>query len=242
MSLLESRQEQSTNKARTFVVKFVLVHSPVVGPATWQWAAGELRSAGHDVMVPDLVSAARTGDPYAFVGAAVAAAGSADGTVLVGHSGAGVVLPLVEIGMARPPRLVVFVDADVPPCEGVVHPGGEFLDVLRGLATDGLLPPWFEWWDSAVVDQLVPDQERRAPIEAELPLVLLAFMEAAVELPAGWCRGPHAYLRLSEAYQRHAEQAAARGWPVVERRGGHLDIVTEDRSIAETLVDLASRA
>jgi hypothetical protein len=34
----------------------VLVHSPLVGPATWAAAAGALRERGHEVLVPDLTA------------------------------------------------------------------------------------------------------------------------------------------------------------------------------------------
>lgn len=34
--------------------RFVLVHSPLVGPVTWSWVAEELRSRGQKVVVPVL--------------------------------------------------------------------------------------------------------------------------------------------------------------------------------------------
>jgi hypothetical protein len=42
-------------------MRFVLIPSPLVGPATWRWVAEALTSAGHDVAVPDLRRAAMTG-------------------------------------------------------------------------------------------------------------------------------------------------------------------------------------
>jgi hypothetical protein len=39
-------------------VRFLLVHSPAVGPSTWEWVAGSLRSQGHEVLVPNLIAAA----------------------------------------------------------------------------------------------------------------------------------------------------------------------------------------
>ena len=39
-------------------MRFVLLHSPLVGPATWRWVAEALRASGHHVAVPDLRRAA----------------------------------------------------------------------------------------------------------------------------------------------------------------------------------------
>jgi hypothetical protein len=40
---------------------FVLVHSPSVGPSTWEQVADELREAGHDVVVPSLLRVGENG-------------------------------------------------------------------------------------------------------------------------------------------------------------------------------------
>ena len=69
----------------------------------------------------------------------------------------------------------------------------------------------------------------------------LAFFEAPITLPAGWCDGECAFVLLSEFYRSDAARAAALGWPVVERRGAHLDLVNEEEAIAEILVGLAER-
>jgi pimeloyl-ACP methyl ester carboxylesterase len=53
-------------------MKFVLVHGPPVGPATWRWAAEELTAAGHDVVVPDLRRASLSGQQAAVVADVVA--------------------------------------------------------------------------------------------------------------------------------------------------------------------------
>src|SRR4051812_41680577 len=78
-----------------WAMKFVLVHSPVVGPSTWRWVAKVLRSEGHEVVVPNLVAAAMAGDPDVFAQAAADAADSDEETVIIGHSGAGAVMPLL---------------------------------------------------------------------------------------------------------------------------------------------------
>jgi hypothetical protein len=223
-------------------VSFLLVHSPVVGPATWRWVGDALRDAGETVIVPDLVDPATSGDPLRFVSCAASTASSDDGdVVLVGHSGAGCLLPRIAHLLSPRPRLIVFVDAGVPPCDGDVLMGGTFLGTLQSLAVGGRLPPWSRWWGDDVMDRLVDVPERRAAIEAELPIVPLRFYEMSIAMPPGWCDTPSAYVLLSPGYRPDAVTASGRGWPVVERLGAHLDMANDERAIASILIDLALR-
>ena len=95
---------------------FVLVHSPVTGPSTWRWVADELSARGHRVSVPAVPPAATALGWSAFVGAVGALSAGIDGPVLVGHSGAGPLLP--RIGTRLRAKALVFVDADIPPEAG----------------------------------------------------------------------------------------------------------------------------
>ena len=220
-------------------MRFVLLHSPVVGPSTWRWVAEALRTAGNEVVVPDLVAAATAGDPVRWAETAVRSAGSGD-AILVGHSGAGALLPLVAAGLATRPRLTVFVDAGLPPCHGSFTAGGEFLGNLRELSMDGLLPRWSRWWEPGVLESLIPDDDRRAAVEAELPEIPLRFYESTIEAPQGWCSRSGAYVLLSEGYQADADTAARLGWPVVTRLGQHLDIVGDAEAIAAILLEISA--
>jgi hypothetical protein len=114
------------------------------------------------------------------------------------------------------------------------------LGQLRELAVDGLLPIWSQWWGDGVLEALIPLDQRRRQIEAELPRVPLSFYETVIEAPRNWCTIPTAYILLSEAYRQDAQRVAAVGWPVVERLGGHLDLVNDGEGIASILIDLAS--
>jgi hypothetical protein len=214
-------------------MRYVMVHSPVLGPSSWQWVADSLRSRGHEVAVPDLMTAALTGDPAAY--AQAAAQVDHDGEcVVVGHSGAGSVLPTVAALMNGTHRMV-FIDAALPPREGEHTAGGDFLDALHQLAIDGVLPPWSQWFGPDVMKTLVPDDERRGVIESELPTVPLAFFQEPITLPPRWCTENGSYVLLSEAYRGDAEKATSLGWPVIERIGGHLDIANNEESIADIL-------
>jgi hypothetical protein len=218
----------------------MLLHSPVVGPSTWRWVAESLTQTGHEVIVPNLVAAAISGNPLSYAGAASDAC-EANDVVLVGHSGAGAILPLVAQGLTHAPRLTVFLDAGLPPCEGSFTAGGDFIGRLRELAIDGVLPKWSQWWRTGLLETLVPDVDRREAIERELPEISIQFYEIAIDVPRGWCVTPGAYVLLSDGYRSDADSAVSLGWPVIERLGRHLDIVNDGDAIADILVELGRR-
>src|SRR6478672_5599041 len=98
---------------------FGLIHSPLVGPLTWGPVAEALAARGARAVVPDL-RAPTAGPPYWAAHAAAAAARLAEAPeplFLVGHSGAGALLPAIRQALGRPVAGYIFVDAD-PPQDG----------------------------------------------------------------------------------------------------------------------------
>src|SRR6266571_7127067 len=91
--------------------RLLLVHSPLVGCATWDLVAADLAGRGYQVGVPDLTGTVAAGPPYCPRQAGVIA-GSAWGepAILIGHSGAGSLLAAAGaiIGQVRG---YVFADA-----------------------------------------------------------------------------------------------------------------------------------
>jgi hypothetical protein len=85
---------------------------------------------------------------------------------------------------------------------------------------------------------LVPDDVRRAQVDAELPEVPIAFYEVAMEFPTDWPRRSSSFLLLSEAYRADADKARSLGWSLTERLGGHLDIVSAPDAVAPLIIDL----
>jgi hypothetical protein len=220
---------------------FVLVHSPVTGPSTWRWVAEELAVRGHRVSVPAVPPAATALGWSAFVGAVAALSAGVDSPVVVGHSGAGPLLP--RIGARIRARALVFVDADIPPQAGeTTLVPDEFLEFLRGLATRGVLPPWSEWFGPDSMRELIPDEQTREIVNAELPAVPLSYFETRVPVPAGWTSTPCGYVLLSEAYAEQASKAAASGWPAARLPGGHLDLVTRPAAVAEAILSVAGES
>lgn len=223
---------------------FVLVHSPLVGPTTWQPAATALIARGHRAVVPELTPVLDGPGPYfpALASAVAAAVRDVDEPlVLVAHSGAGPLLPAVGDALARPVDASVFVDAGLP------HPGRTWFDTaprelaahLRGLASDGMLPPWHEWFPPEAVAELVPDQAMRDAVVGELRPVPVAFFEEAAPMspapPADRC----AYLLLSDAYADAAREASALRWPVAHHPSDHLAVYTDPEGVTEKLLTLA---
>jgi hypothetical protein len=224
------------------VTTFVLVHSPLVGPGTWSRVAKELSERDHHTVVPSLVDGATTGSWRVCVDAVAAQAQTFEAPVLVGHSGAGPLLPLIADGLKIKPAQLVFVDAPLPPSSGeTALVPAEFKERLRALThDDGMLPKWSEWFGPDAMRALIPDDELRAAIVDELPRVPLSYFDAFVAMPDAWTVRRAAYILLSDIYREDAAEAAARGWPVIQLPGAHLDIVTRPTEIADALVELTA--
>jgi hypothetical protein len=223
---------------------FALIHSPLVGPSIWAPVADELRRRGAEVVVPDLGTAVDAGEPFwrqhARAGAAVLQTLPAAGQpVLVGHSGAGVLLPPIRQEAGRPAAAYVFVDAGLPQ-DGPRLGAGEWAERLRALyAAGGRFPSWTD----ADLQPIVPDPEARRQLLAELRPQPLAFWEEVIPIPAGWPDAPCAYLRFppNPAYDAAAAQARQLGWPYAEIAGGHFHMLVDPPGVAAALLDLLRR-
>jgi hypothetical protein len=225
---------------------FVLVHSPSVGPATWQPVAERLSSAGHQALVPSLLDVGDGGPPYwprvvAAVQAGLAGLTENQPVVLVVHSNAGVFAPVLVDGLSQPVTSCIFADATVPAATGSTPLAeDEFLPFLRGLAgPDGRLPRWTDWWSEEDVAPMFPDDQVRQAVAAEQPRLPLAYYQEQVPAPAGWDRGRGGYLLFSPPYGEQADLARTRGWPVRTTEGEHLHQVVDPEAVSVALLDLA---
>lgn len=221
--------------------RFVLVHSPVVGPSTWQWVGEALVAHGHTVQVPAVSQDVTRQGWQAFADAMAAQADWEGLTVLVGHSGAGPLLPQIQARSRREPGPLVFVDAGLPPEaeDAELMPAGLMAE-LRAMAIDGILPRWSDWFGPAVMKDLIPDGSKRAIVAGELPRLPVSFFEVPVPALAGWASGGCGYIQLSEPYADEAAAAASRGWPVIQSSGAHLDIVTRPAEVADSILAVTS--
>jgi pimeloyl-ACP methyl ester carboxylesterase len=160
--------------------------------------------------------------------------------ILVGHSGGGLLLPVIADAAVPPIAALVFVDSDVPPKTGAApFMPARFLEQFRSLAVRGMLPPWSDWWGEDVMGDLVPDETLRAGLVQETPALPLAYLEQSIPCRHGWDEVSCAYLLLSEAYQEAAAEAAARGWQVEKLRDAqHLHIAVAPRLVTDALIRL----
>lgn len=221
----------------------MLVHAPLVGPATWRWVAQALRERGHDVAVPVLRDDAEAdGDRLqrSLIERAAAAVPHDTEVVLVGHSGGGMLLPLIaEDSSARSVRYV-FVDSGLPPAGGALDLAGPAFRASLQLRVepDGCLPGWHTWWGEGAMDWMVPDAERRTEVVADIPRLALGYFDVQRPLPAGWRSTACGYVLLSEEYRNAADEAEAEGWPVLEVLGTHLELVNRPTAVADAIVQV----
>lgn len=222
-------------------VKLLLVHSPVVGFATWELVAADLSGRGYDVSVPDLTGTVAAGPPYCPRQAEVIArSAETRPAILIGHSGAGPLLAAAG-ALTGQPRGYVFVDAGLP------IPGRSWMDTVppelaaqvKEMAdAEGWLPPWSQWWGDEILAELLPDPQMRQTFAAGCPRLPLAMFREVHPAAPRWPDAPGAYLQLSEAYEDEAAKARKLGWPVTLQPSHHLAPLTEPGRVAARLCEL----
>ena len=230
------------------VATLVLLHSPLTGAAAWGRLPERLTDAGLQVVVPDVTS--DDVPPFATryvaeVARQVRASQADDPVVLVGHSGAGPLLP--QVGFARraahrPVAGYLFCDAGLP------RPGGTAsrLDLMSGedagfaaaLQTTLERGERFPQWSADELVTEVRDPADRALLAASLRPRGLGFFSEPVPVPGDWPDSRCGYLRTSAAYLVPARSAAARGWPVLERESGHFAALDDPDGTATALLEL----
>jgi hypothetical protein len=221
----------------------VLLHSPLTTAAAWGELPVRLRARGWDVSAPEVAD--DEVPPYAGRYVATAAQFLAGHLgelqcVLVGHSGAGPLLP--QIGFARqaaqaPVAGYLFVDAMLPR----VAQASTRLDLLRvqDVTTASLLSEHLESggtfpdWTDADLSGQIRDPQLRARVLAALRPRGLDFFAEPLPLPEDWPDAPAGYLQLSAAYDQPAATARLRGWPVRALASHHFAAVTEPDLVAD---------
>ncbi|MCI0709020.1 MAG: alpha/beta hydrolase [Chloroflexi bacterium] len=218
-------------------VPFVLIHSPLVGTFTWQLVAKHLQAEGHGVFTPELVD-----DPQSDIPLWQQEVNSIEfpeqEIILVGHSGAGALLPAISARFDV--QGYIFVDAvllfgaatrlEMLDAEDVAF-ASEFEAFLR---KGGQFP---NWQDEDLRLQ-IPDDDVRQKLMADLRPRSLSFFIEQLEASEDWDVPPCAYIQLSETYRTYADQAEARGWTVFRRDAHHFEMLTNPATIAQLLVQI----
>lgn len=235
---------QGSSHVSTNPHAFVLVHSPFLGPASLRPLADELEATGVTTFIPDL-RAAVTKEPVherlvAEFTRFIADLSQPGELILVGHSGAGPLLPALAEMISPTFPALIYLDAELP------TPGRALEDVapveqveqLTALIRGSQLLPWHLWFDASMLFGLIPDDALRSSVFDEAPRVAAAIV-AETRPTANW-NGPAGYLQLSPPYTEPAARAEQSGWPVKRINTHHLAAITQPETVAPMLLDITA--
>jgi len=226
------------------VTLVALVHGGWHGPWAWDLVVPELAARGHESVAMDLPAdnpAAGAAEYAAVVAARLAGAGS--DVALVGHSLAGLTLPLVAA--RRPVRHVLYLAAMLPePGRSVDEraAGGE-RQTRRGLGRHLVAHPdgSSSWRPESAVEVLYPDSPLERAAAAAARLRPQHWRITAEPSPlAAWPPAPSTYvlctddLVLDPGWARRAVPALL-GIPPVELPGDHSPFLARPAELAELI-------
>jgi hypothetical protein len=161
--------------------------------------------------------------------------------ILIGHSGAGPLLP--TFGAGADVAGYVFVDAGLPtPGQSWMDTApADLVDRLQTLAQDGWLPPWSQWWGPDGLADLLPDSELRQRFTEDCPPLPLAMFGERRPAVSPWPDASCAYLRLGDSYQAEFKEARGLGWVTTELPSHHLAMLTDPGAVADSVRSLTGR-
>jgi pimeloyl-ACP methyl ester carboxylesterase len=220
----------------------VLIHSPLVGPLTWLLVASELQRRQVETIVPALDDDPKDRVPFweqhvESVKRALDAIPHATEIVLIGHSGAGPLLPAIGRAANHPIASYIFVDAGIPVdglsrLELMAHEDPDFARSLVQHLADGTFPEWSE--DDLA--SIVPNPQVRRELVADLRPRGLDFFSEPIPVFADWPDAPCGYLQFSSAYDEPARRAREAGWSFKNVDAGHFSMLTDPSAIADELL------
>src|SRR5213594_4418250 len=134
---------------------YVLVHSPLVGPLSWQRFVEELARRGIEATIPEVSDHPSSTAPYweqhaRSVARSLRRIPPDEPMTLAAHSGAGPLLPAVVQALGRPVQACLFVDAGLPGdgasrLDGIRRESPEWAAELEAhLRSGGRFPEWTE--------------------------------------------------------------------------------------------------
>lgn len=219
-------------------LRVLALHSPLIGPPSLAPLGESLVAAGHEVLLPDLTGVADEPRPAWVVDSVISAVADRSVDVVVAHSGAGALLPLV--GQATHAGALVFLDAVLPTLGEAVHVMDVFQQRRLDEHTDrdGRVARWTTWYPRDVIDFMLPDPADRDRIADACPRVPRSFWDHEVPLPARWA--PAGFIALGVGYRDELERAANFGWPCRSLGRHHLATVTEPDDVATAVVNIAA--
>lgn len=224
---------------------YVLIHSPLVGPLTWQLVKAEMEKRGLDAITPTLSDHPDSAQPYwqqhakSLASGLIQTPGDRD-LVLVAHSGAGPLLPVMRRALTQSVAAYVFVDAGIP-CDNLSrldlmrlqdsHWAEEFHQTLLHGET-------FPQWNAEDLREIIPDENLRQKMAAEINPRALAFFTEPIPVFAGWPDSPCAYLKFSAAYDWDFDQAGRANWAMREMNAGHFHMLVDPSAVTSLIIEM----
>ena len=221
---------------------FVLIHSPLVGPITWQLVAGDMRRRDIEVVVPALKTTEGINGSYwkqhvLGIMKALVNIPADQPLVLVAHSGGGVLLPALRHMTGRPVAAYVFVDAMIPEdmkSRFELFESPEAVEGFRRGAKNGYLPTW----NDEDIREDIPDNALRQLFVSELHPLPLAVYEEPIPVFDGWPDAPCGYLQFTPVYDISARRAQRDGWGYTKMDGGHFQMLVDPPAVTKALIKL----
>ena len=227
---------------------YVLVHSPLVGPLTWSLVAEQLRQRSLEVIVPALSDSPDSKEPFwkqhaVSVSQSLAKLPKDKSLILVAHSGAGPLLPVIRQSLANPVHAYVFVDA------GIARDRATRLELMKSedpewaaqfqeyLEGGGLFPDWS--FDD--LQEVIPDELSRRQMVAEIRPRGLTFFTEPIPVFEGWPDAPCVYVKFSSPYEYSASQAQEAGWPTYELEAGHFHMLVDPIAVTDLIIDSVNK-
>lgn len=222
---------------------YVLIHSPLVGTFTWKLVAGRMRQRGLQVLVPDLKDSPDTKDPYWKQHAESFSQEFANiskeiSVILVAHSGAGPLLPVLRQSIPNPVHAYVFVDAGIPHnatrLEMMKSEDSNWAEEFQSYLEGGKR---FPNWRSEDLADILPNENIREQLVADLRPRALDFFSERIPIYEGWPDAPGAYILFSPAYKRAEVEARQMGWRTYELQAGHFHMLVDAPAVTAIIVE-----
>ena len=227
---------------------FVLIHSPLVGPLTWELVAQELNQRKLGVIVPALEYSPTSPESYwkqhaESVSQALSQISKETSLTFVAHSGAGPLLPAIRAELANPVNAYVFVDAGIP------RDGATRLDLMKSedsewakqfqdyLENGGRFPDW----SSDDLREIIPNENIRNRLVAEINPRALDFFTEPIPMFKGWPDAPCVYILFSEPYKSAAAQARQSRWQTYELESSHFHMLVDPKAVTDLIIETVNK-
>jgi hypothetical protein len=237
LDLTDSQQEIPDGMSK---LPFILIHSPLLGTLTWRSVAQDLREQGYDAFTPQLRDSSQIDLPLWQQEVNSIEVPITD-AVLVGHSGAGALLP--SLGKKLGVQGYIFVDAVLVfnPATRLALMRSEDIEFAQEFEQFLQAGGKFPNWKDEDLKTLIPDDKLRQELLADMHPRSLSFFTEQIEVPASWNTKPCAYIQLSPSYDSYSSQAESIDWTVVRRNTHHFEMVTQPEAIANLLVSVGQK-